>query len=150
MAQVVAFQAALQRISFTAPSIAALNANGLQGIRDLINLTQKDLEQIVKIIRTGPPLIVVLYLAQKCLNIFCFWATRRNRLDEALDPGLFNQVTMELYGLMMALSEKEEEIVVKPPTEFKKDTKWKSFKEGAIAYLNGVKGKYDIPLAYII
>jgi hypothetical protein len=57
---------------------------------------------------------------------------------------------MELYGLMMALSEKEEEIVVKPPTEFKKDTKWKSFKEGAIAYLNGVKGKYDIPLAYII
>jgi len=35
-------------------------------------------------------------------------------------------------------------MVVKPPTEFKKETKWKNFKEGMIAYLNGIKGKYKI------
>jgi hypothetical protein len=51
---------------------------------------------------------------------------------------------------MMALSTQEEEMVVKPSAGFKKDTKWKSFKEGTIAYLNGIKGKYNIPLAYII
>jgi hypothetical protein len=47
---------------------------------------------------------------------------------------------MESYGTMMALSTQEEETVVKPPSEFKKDTKWKSFKEGMIAYLNVLKG----------
>ena len=57
---------------------------------------------------------------------------------------------MESYGTMMALSTQEEEMVVKPSAGFKKDTKWKSFKEGTIAYLNGIKGKYNIPLAYII
>jgi hypothetical protein len=50
----------------------------------------------------------------------------------------------------MAISAQEEELVVKPPSKYKKDTKWKNFKEGAIAYLNAIKGKYDIPLAYVI
>jgi len=87
--QAVAFQAALTRIGFNADSSAALIANGITGIRDLINLDSKDIEQILKIIQTGPPPIAVPYLAQKCLNIFCYWATRRNRLNEALDSALY-------------------------------------------------------------
>ena len=51
---------------------------------------------------------------------------------------------------MMALEDKDEEIVVKAPGEYKKDTKWKAFKEGAIAYFNGAKGNHHIPLAYVI
>jgi hypothetical protein len=57
---------------------------------------------------------------------------------------------MESYGAMMALEDKDEEIVVKAPSEYNKDTKWKSFKEGAIAYLNGVNCNHNIPLAYVI
>ncbi len=150
MAQAVTFQAALMRIGFNALSIAGLTANGIQSVQDLVNLTEKDTAQILKIIRAGPPVVVVPYLAQKGLNIFCYWATRHHRLNEALTPALFDQVALDTYGSMMALSTQEEELVVKPPGEFKKDTKWKSFKEGSIAYLNAVKGKYSIPLAYVI
>ena len=42
MAAQVAYQA---RSGFNAQSIAALQANGLDGVRDLINLEPKDVEQ---------------------------------------------------------------------------------------------------------
>jgi hypothetical protein len=148
--QAVAFQAVLTRIGFNQQSIAALNANGVLSIQDLINLLDKDTAQILKIIRMGTPPVLVPYLAQKRLHIFCYWATRRNHLNEALTPALFDQDAINMYGTMMALSTQEKELFVKPPGEFKKDTEWKNFKEGSIAYLNAVKGKYNIPLAYII
>lgn len=45
MAAQVAYQAALTRIGFNAQSIATLQVNGLDGVRDLINLEPKDVEQ---------------------------------------------------------------------------------------------------------
>jgi predicted RecB family nuclease len=63
MAQVAAFQVVLQRIGFTADAIASLMANGITTTDDLINLSEKDIEQIMKIIRTGPPAVTVSYLA---------------------------------------------------------------------------------------
>jgi DNA-directed RNA polymerase alpha subunit len=65
MAAAVAFQATLERIGFNHQSVEALEANGIDGVRDLINLSDKDVEQILKIIRTGPPPLAVPYLAQK-------------------------------------------------------------------------------------
>jgi hypothetical protein len=151
-AEAVAFQGALTRLGFNADSSAALNANGITSVRDLINLDSKDVEHILKIIRTGPPPVPVPYLAQKRLNIFCYWATRRDCLNETIDAARFNDAAMTQYGSMLALSEqaKDEDLIVKPPGEYKTGTKWKAFKEGAIAYLNCVKGKHDIPLAYVI
>ena len=55
MAQAVAFQAALQRIGFSQPATAAITANGIHTAQDLIGLDDKDIEQILKIIRLGPP-----------------------------------------------------------------------------------------------
>jgi hypothetical protein len=136
MAQAVAFQAALQRIGFSQPATAAITANGIHTAQDLIGLDDKDIEQILKIICLGPPPILVPYIAQKRLNTMCYWATRRNRLNEAIDPGLFNAQAIETYGKLMAYEAKEEDAVVKPPAEFKAGSKWKPFKEGAIAYFN--------------
>jgi hypothetical protein len=48
------------------------------------------------------------------------------------------------------MTSKEDDTGIKAPGEFKKETKWKTFKEGLIAYLNALKGKHNIPLAYII
>jgi hypothetical protein len=50
MAQAIAFQAALQRMGFTQPAIAAITANGINTSQDLIGLDEKDVEQILKII----------------------------------------------------------------------------------------------------
>jgi hypothetical protein len=54
MAQVVAFNAALTRIGFNAQAVASLNANGLTLVPDLINLNEKDIAQVLKIVRAGP------------------------------------------------------------------------------------------------
>jgi hypothetical protein len=51
---------------------------------------------------------------------------------------------------MMTFETKEGDTILKPPAEFKAGMKWKSFKEGTIAYLNLIKGMHNIPLAYVI
>jgi hypothetical protein len=71
MAQAVAFQAALQRMGLSQEATTAISANGITMAQDLIGLDEKDIEQILKIIRTGPPPILVPYIAQKRLNIMC-------------------------------------------------------------------------------
>lgn len=150
MAQAVAFQAALQRMGLSQEATTAISANGITTAQDLIGLDEKDIEQILNIIRTGPPPILVPYIAQKRLNIMCYWVTRRNRLNEAIDPALFNAQAITTYGKLMTYEAKEEDAIVKAPTEFKTGSKWKPFKEGAIAYFNSIKGTHHIPLAYVI
>jgi hypothetical protein len=95
MANTVAFQQALIRLGFNQESSAVLTANGLTTTQDLIDLEEKDIEQILKIIRTGPPPIAVPYLAQKHLNTFCFWAKRRYRLGEPIGAALFTPQVLE-------------------------------------------------------
>jgi len=41
-------------------------------------------------------------------------------------------------------------MTVKAPAEIQIGSKWKPFKEGAIAYFNSVKGTHNIPLSYVI
>jgi hypothetical protein len=51
----------------------------------------------------------------------------------------------------MAFKDQEDETTaVKAPSEFTADTKWKAFKEGAIAFFNSQKGRGQIPVAYVI
>jgi hypothetical protein len=72
MAQAVAFQAALTRLGFSQVAVQAINNNGINTTTDLIGLDDKDTSQILKIIRTATPPVVVPYIAQKRLNISCF------------------------------------------------------------------------------
>jgi hypothetical protein len=85
--QAIAFQAVLTCMGFTNPTINALAANGINTTQDLIGLNEKDVEQILKIIRTGPPPMVVPYIAQKRLNIFSYWVSWRHQLDKNTDAG---------------------------------------------------------------
>jgi hypothetical protein len=55
MAAPAAFQVALTRLGFNQESVDALVANGLTTTEDLCSLEEKDVEQVLKIIRTGPP-----------------------------------------------------------------------------------------------
>jgi len=153
MAQVAAFTAALTRPSFSQAAIGAFNNNGLNTSVDLIGLNEKDTSQILKIIRTAVPPVVVPYIAQKCLNIFCFWVNRHMQLNESIESGQFTQAALDAYGRLSAFEANQEEeaaMHVKPPAKYKTDSKWKPFKEGAIAYFNSVKGSHSIPLAYVI
>jgi hypothetical protein len=94
MAQAVAFQAA---VGFSQVAVQAINNNGINTTTDLISLDDKDMSQILKMIRTATPPVVVLYITQKRLNISCFWVNRRTRLNENIEAGNFNQAALESY-----------------------------------------------------
>jgi len=74
-------------------------------------------------------------------------------LNEPIDAGSFNQAALDAFGRLLAFENNQDDEAtthVKPPTEYKAGSKWRPFKEGAIAYFNLVKGLHMIPLAYII
>jgi hypothetical protein len=98
MAQAVAFTAALNRLGFSQAAITSMNANGLNTMTDLIGLNDKDMAQILKIIRTAEPPVVVPYIAQKRLNIFCYWVNHRSNLGETIEAASFNQAALDAYG----------------------------------------------------
>ncbi len=81
-----------------------------------------------------------------------FWVNRRHRLAESIDPGLFTAEAAEAFSRLMSYESQEDDqqTTVKSPGEFKAGSKWKALKEGDIAYLNSVRGRHNIPLAYII
>jgi hypothetical protein len=148
----VAFQHLLTRFGFSPPAIQGIIANGIMSTRDLIGIDSTDIENIVKIIRasTVPPMLVS-YVAQKRLTVLCYWTNRRQRLGETIDELEFTPEAMEAFSKLMSYEQQEDETTtVKPPTEFTVGSKWKPFKEGAIAFFNSQKGRGQIPLAYII
>jgi hypothetical protein len=134
------FQAALAHFGFTQPAILAIVANGLTISNDLIGIETKDIENIMKILRTStvPPMMVP-YMAQKRLNTLCYWVNRRHRLLESIDIIEFTPEAADAFGRLMAFETQEEDTsTVKPPSEFQQGSKWKAFKEGAIAFFNFV------------
>jgi hypothetical protein len=150
MAQAVAFQAVLLRLGCPPPAIQAITANGINTTQDLIGLTDKDIENVLKIIRTAQPPVVVPYVAQKRLNTLCYWVNRRTRMGESIEAALFSQAMLDQYARLSAFMDKEEDNAVKPPSEYKTGSKWKAFKEGAVAYFNSIRTFHHIPLAYVI
>ncbi len=66
---------------------------------------------------------------------------------------------MEAFSKLLAYSSQDDETTaVKPPAEFSPGSKWKPFKEGAIAFFNSQRGrgpilyakmKYQTPMTYM-
>jgi hypothetical protein len=138
MAQAVAFQAALTRIGFSQAAVTAINNNGINSTVDLIGINDKDTAQILKIIRTADPPVIVPYIAQKRLNIFCYWVNRQTRLNEPIDAGHFNQAALDTYGRLLSFETNQDDETatqVKPPAEYKTGSKWKPLKRGPLLTL---------------
>ena len=134
------FANSLAQFGFSQAAQAAITANGLQSTQDLIGLSEKDIDNIMKIVRasTVPPMIVS-YMAQKRLTVMCYWVNRRHRLDEYIGAEEFTPPVADAFSQLMAFeSQEEEQTNVKPPGEFKPGSKWRPFKEGAIAYFNSI------------
>jgi hypothetical protein len=145
------FLATLVAFRFYPDAIQGLTNNGLLSTHDLIGLTARDIEKIMKIIRIGPPVVVVPYLAEKNLTILTYWVNRRNRLQESINPILFDAEELEASSkLMNAEAKDKDDSDVKPPEKFKVTSKWKPFKEGVIAYFNSITMRDFIPLSYVI
>ncbi len=92
-------------------------------------------------------------MSQQYIHAIRFWANRMYILGASHDATLVTEHLAEQWSEMM----KEETEATKAPTDllklpeqFKKDTKWRTWKESVITYLNSKSGQASIPLAYII
>jgi hypothetical protein len=96
------FQLALSGFGFSQPAMLAIVANGLTNSQDLVGIKNKDIENIMKIIRASmvPPMLVP-YMAQKCLNILCYWVNHRHRLMESIDINEFTPEAADAFGRLM-------------------------------------------------
>ena len=100
--------------------------------------------------------LFIPYKAQQRLHAIRYWAHRQYLLGNDYDAHFVTQdLAMEWIRKMK--DEKEEKEItkmtadlVKAPEAFKKDTKWRPWKESVQTYLNAQLGQAHIPLAYII
>jgi hypothetical protein len=75
----IAFTALLQRLGISTAISQLINDAGFTTTSDLIGVDNKDIENLLKIIRTcATPLTLVPYVSQKRLNTLCYWV---NLLD---------------------------------------------------------------------
>jgi hypothetical protein len=81
-------------------------------------------------------------MAQKRLTVFAYWVNHRFRLQESIDAAEFTPLALEAFSkLMTSEAQDRDASTVKASSEFKAGCKWKSFKEGVVAYFNSIMTK---------
>jgi hypothetical protein len=104
------FSNSLAQFGFSQPAQAAITANGLQTTQDLIGLSDKDIDNIMKIVRasTVPPMIVS-YMVQKRLTVMCYWVNRCHCLGEYVGAKEFTSDIADAFSQLMTFESQEEE-----------------------------------------
>ena len=144
-----AFTRALVRIGFPAAVARALIAQGIDGTNGLSFMEAGDIKQVVKSLRQDGQVLPVLSIVR--LQTMRYWVQKRLRLGLSIDPEEFTlAVAAEWYAKMKAETDESSLEIVVAPEKFKKDTKWREFRDSFITYLQGKKGRDGMPLAYVI
>jgi hypothetical protein len=146
---------ALVRLGLSPVAAQEFINNGIISIAKLRVLAQEDLDRLIKQIHRdnqGAGLFIP-FMSQQYVHAIRFWANRMHILGAPYDAALVNQEMAEQWSEVM----KQESEAAKAPTDllklpepFKKDTKWRAWKESITTYLNSKIGQASIPLAYII
>ena len=92
------FQQALVRIGFTNLASREIMDQGLDDAWTLLQLTEGDIKSMCKIVRDGG--VVIPFMAQQRLQTFRFWAFKRARLGQPIDPNMFT-VTLEITDALV-------------------------------------------------
>jgi hypothetical protein len=134
------FEAALIHFCFTQAATDMIVHTGLINTHPLIGFNGKDIVNIMKIVHdsTMPPLMVS-YIAQKKLMVMTYWTNHCHGLAKPITARLFTLGIVDVFTQLMTYeSQKEDQSKFKVPNEFKAGSKWKPFKEGAMAYFNSI------------
>jgi hypothetical protein len=127
--------------------------NDINTIERLCPLSQEDINRLVKIIhRDNMNGLFIPFGAQQAIHAIQFWANPMYSLGRPYNADI---ITAELAAEWDEKRRIEAEApkasdIVKAPKVFKKETNWKSWKEGLHMYLNSQIGQALIPLSFII
>jgi hypothetical protein len=148
-------RAALIRLGLSNVAAQEFINNGVDSTHRLRLLSTEDLDKLIKQIHrdnTGTGLFIP-FMAQAYIRAIRFWANRMYILGADFDETLIDREMAQIWSATMkeeAEAAKTPIDIVKAPEPFKKDTKWKVWKETITTYLHSKIGQASIPLAYII
>jgi hypothetical protein len=154
--QVADMRAALVRLGLTAIAAAEFTDNSITNMNRLCAMTEDDLERFIKQLthdNHGGAGLVIPFTSQQLIHAIRFWANRMYILGVPYDIALVNEPLAEAWNESRKAEAEAAEApddLVKKPEPFKKDTKWRPWKESVITYLHSKTGQAAIPLAYIV
>jgi hypothetical protein len=147
----MAFRLLLNRIGFSNPQATAFMNEGIQEPGDLSTYTHSNLKGLFKHLANReihPP-----YMAQHKLQIVRHWMEKRIPLGLPIEPALFTNEVLQVWGEKMKAandSKDTEKPAITAPPAFKKDTKWRVWKEQFQNYLGSKVGQCKAPLTFVI
>jgi len=154
-AQVDLMVAALMHLGLSQLAALEFTDNGITTMNRLRSLNEESLGRLIKQIHRdnqGAGLLIP-FASQQYLHAIRFWANRMYIIGSPYDINDVNEPLAEMW-VESIKAEKEAATVagdmVKLPEAFKKDTKWRQWKESLTTYIHSKIGQAGIPLAYII
>jgi hypothetical protein len=155
--QNLAMQQALMRLGLLDVAAREIINNGISSLQRLRMLSEEALTRMVKQIHrdNAEAGTFIPFFSQESLFANHFWANRMHILGIAYET---DQVTEALAMSWNQARKTEQEAaktannldMIKQPKAFKKDTKWKQWKEAFVTYLHSKIGQANLPLAYIV
>ena len=130
--------------------------NGITNMNRLRVLTEDTLDKLIKQMtrdNNGGAGLVIPFASQQYLHAIRFWANRMYILGTSYNVALINEALAETWNEQRKVEKEATEApndLIKKPEAFKKETKWCSWKESVITYLNSRMGQASIPLSYIV
>ncbi|EEC42679.1 predicted protein [Phaeodactylum tricornutum CCAP 1055/1] len=169
-----AFRGALGRIGWSVPAANAFTNEGFDAMDSLGLVTCDRLKDICKIIRRGTdgvaavpaaggnaavaaapgiPGIAIPMMWEYKLSGMHLWVSERLQQGTPVVAADFTAAIGNLYTRKVRELEEakdEEDVQVKPPAPFSKQTKWIPFFKLLVNYLSSVTGVNKVPLDYVV
>jgi hypothetical protein len=150
-----AMEAALMCLGVSAIAAREFTNNGILSLEHLRMLSKEGLERLIKQIHRdnqGAGLFIAFF-AQESVHAMYFWCNRMHilgipyELDQITEDLALNWNEARKAELEAAKAPQD---IIKQPEAFKKETKWKQWKESMLTYLHSNTGQASLPLAYIV
>ncbi len=148
-------QAALVRLGLSQVAAQEFINNGITNLNKLQVLTAEALDMLIKQIHRdnqGAGLFIPFF-SQQYIRAIRFWANRMHILGAEYPIEQVDEAMADMWNEAMKAeleAAKAPTDIVKMPESFKKDTKWRAWKESVVTYLHSKIGQALIPLAYIV
>jgi hypothetical protein len=130
--------------------------NGIMTPEELRVMTSKHLFRLIKQIhRDNMNGIFIPYKSQQYLEAILYWTNRQYIIGAPYEPKMITQQLAINWISKMKEEQMEKDArtsttIVKAPESFKKEMKWRPWKESIITYLNAQIGQAGLPLSYIM
>jgi hypothetical protein len=146
---------ALIRLGHSEVSTREFTNNGITSLDRLRVLTSESLTQLLKQLHRdnqGAGLFIPFFF-QQYIQAIRFWTNRMYILGLPYRIEDVNEARASTWNEVLKAENESRNPptdIIKSPDPFKKDTKWRPWKERAITYLNSKNGQGGIPLLYIV